>query len=89
GNPYVITIDMNYDNKCLDAFYRKRAVSQSEPGNRTGLNGLVNARGATANTDFFELNGPVMIWSLGPDKAADASVKANAGVNSDNVLGWQ
>ena len=28
GNPYVITIDLNYDGKARDAFYRLKAVSQ-------------------------------------------------------------
>ncbi|HEX4646279.1 MAG TPA: type II secretion system protein, partial [Verrucomicrobiae bacterium] len=28
GTPYIITLDMNYDNKCRDAFYRQQKVSQ-------------------------------------------------------------
>ena len=27
GNPYIITIDLNYDNKCRDGFYRTATVS--------------------------------------------------------------
>ncbi len=27
GNPYVITVDLNYDDKARDAFYRRPAVS--------------------------------------------------------------
>jgi len=30
GNPYIITLDMNYDNKCRDAFYRLQPVSQHQ-----------------------------------------------------------
>ncbi len=89
GMPYVITMDMNYDNRCLDAFYRWQQVSQITPGNPAGYNGLSNIRVTTGNSDFYELNGPLMIWSLGPDKMADRQSKANDGVNKDNVLGWQ
>jgi hypothetical protein len=34
------------------------------------------------------LNGPVMVWSFGPDGLADPNIKANAGVNADNVISW-
>jgi hypothetical protein len=30
-----------------------------------------------------------MVWSAGPDQKVDINVKANAGVNKDNVLSWQ
>lgn len=86
SNPYIITIDMNDDNKCLDGFYRKRAVSQK--GGAKGINGLVNSN-PNPNTDNFELNGSVMIWSLGPDAQANDGVKADQGVNDDNILSWQ
>jgi hypothetical protein len=39
--------------------------------------------------DSFRFNGGVMVWSLGPDKKADFNVKANVGVNRDNVLTWR
>jgi len=35
------------------------------------------------------LRGTVMIWSLGPDGKADATVSAKGEPNKDNVLGWQ
>lgn len=81
GNPYIISIDMNDDNKCRDAFYKLSAVSQ-DSGN-VGFNGLVGNGG-----DTFELNGPVMVWSYGPDNKASISQKANAGDNRDNILSW-
>lgn len=84
GNPYVISLDLNFDNKTRDAFYRLSAVSQSS--DITGFNGLVNPSGLP---DSFEQTGPVMIWSAGPDKQISAWVKANAGVNKDNVLSWK
>ena len=77
GNPYVITIDMNDDGKCIDAFYRK-----------VGGNGLVQIPVGKPNAGSFELNSPVMVWSYGPDGFADINVPANEGVNKDNILSW-
>ena len=34
-------------------------------------------------------NGTVTIWSFGPDGKADPSIKADQGVNKDNILSWQ
>ena len=87
GNPYIITIDLNYDNSCLDSFYGLKAVSQISNGS-AGYNGLINKSDTTGNTDQYEVNAPVMVWSLGPDSRADSTVKANAGVNKDNILSW-
>jgi len=86
GNPYVITVDLNYDEKARDAFYKLSAVSQQQ--NQAGLNGLFNSMDNTGNGDHFELNNPIMVWSAGPDKKADAGTKANVGVNKDNILSW-
>ena len=80
GNPYIITIDMNYDNKCRDGFYRKETVSKG------GLNGLYNK---TSNPDNWEANQPVMVWSMGPDGAVDFNQPANKAANKDNVLSWK
>jgi len=79
GNPYIITMDLNNDDKTLDLFYRLDSVSQ------TGLNGLVKTGGA----DTFELNSPVMVWSMGPDGKIDRTKKANEGYNQDNILSWK
>lgn len=89
GMPYVITIDMNYDGRCLDALYKHRAVSQISAGSPAGHNGLSNVRTPNGNSDFYELNGPVMIWSFGRDKMASPTISAKDGVNKDNVLGWE
>ena len=47
GNPYVISMDLNYDEQCQDAFYCLTMVSSpNPPGNPTsGLNGLINPDG--------------------------------------------
>ncbi len=76
GKPYVITFDMNDDGKCIDSFY-----SKNSDGAAVGLT-RKNA------TDPWELNGPVMVWSYGPDGLADPGVAANEGVNKDNILSW-
>ncbi len=83
GNPYVITMDLNYDEQCKDAFYCQTAVSQ-QSGN-TGYNGLINPNGTVDN---FLYHGKVMVWSAGPDKQIIAG-PANSGVNKDNVVSWQ
>ncbi|HXU77786.1 MAG TPA: hypothetical protein VN794_14525, partial [Methylomirabilota bacterium] len=92
GNPYVITLDLNNDEKARDSFYSLPAVS-AMPNTPTtpapGLNGLIptafNVRGVPA----YEANSPVMVWSAGPDKGIDPASKANQGMNKDNVLSWK
>ena len=80
GNPYVMTMDLNYDEKCLDALYGKDIVSQGSP------NGLINPDGAPNN---WQYPGKVMVWSAGPDGKIDPGTGANQGVNKDNVLSWK
>jgi len=86
GNPYMISMDLNFDEKCQDVFYEKQGVSQS--ANTAGINGLFNAVDPNGNGDHFAFNGAVMVWSLGPDKQK-AILKANQGVNKDNILSWK
>jgi prepilin-type N-terminal cleavage/methylation domain-containing protein len=92
GSPYIISLDLNYDEKCRDAFYKLDDVS-AVPGStvpNAGLNGLVKAGGMNS----FEAKTGVMVWSLGPDKKAttsggSAAMKANKNFNKDNILSWQ
>ncbi len=97
GDPYVISMDLNYDNQCSDYLYSRQMVSQNPPPltppyTQNGYNGLSNPN-ATAGTqsqkDDFLFNGKVMVWSLGPDKQYDVNTPANLGFNKDNVLSWQ
>jgi prepilin-type N-terminal cleavage/methylation domain-containing protein len=83
GSPYIITLDLNYDNSCRDAFYRSDLVSE-DPQTKKALNGLIK----TAK-DSYEAKADVMVWSLGPDMQADPGKGANEGVNKDNILSWQ
>jgi prepilin-type N-terminal cleavage/methylation domain-containing protein len=85
GNPYVISMDLNYDESCKDAFYSQNSISVG------GLNGLSNPDGPSSGTDNWQYHGKVMVWSAGPDGKIDDSptVNANMGANKDNVLSWQ
>jgi prepilin-type N-terminal cleavage/methylation domain-containing protein len=87
GNPFIITLDMNGDNKCRDAFYRGARVASQNGA--TGYAGLFNYVDTTGRSDDFEANTTVMVWSLGPDGLADNGVTATVGSNRDNILSWQ
>jgi len=86
GNPYVISMDLNYDDKCYDSFYRLLKVSQQSGG--SGYNGLSNPNYATT-PDNFACNDGVMVWSAGPDGSIDPTLPSNVGVNKDNILSWK
>jgi prepilin-type N-terminal cleavage/methylation domain-containing protein len=88
GNPYVISIDVNNDEKTRDAFYQKAAVSQDPANPSGGLNGLIK-RTLPNGTTVFEVNSPVTVWSAGPDKMIDPTVPANKGANKDNIVTWK
>lgn len=75
GNPYIISLDANYDGYVRDAFYGNPAVSAAKSG-------LVSHNGC------YELNRSVMVWSRGPDGKADMTIPANVGVNKDNICSW-
>jgi len=86
GNPYVISMDLNYDEYCNDAFYSLQKVSQ-ESG-QTGWNGLINPD-TGGNSDNFRYHGKVMVWSAGPNGKIDPVEPATDRENKDNVLSWQ
>ena len=95
GNPYIISMDLNYDESCKDSFYCLNAVSGSAATSANpGLNGLVNPDNTVDN---FQYHGKVMVWSAGPDGKIDPTAdpgpppkgSANSGANKDNVLSWQ
>jgi prepilin-type N-terminal cleavage/methylation domain-containing protein len=87
GNPYIITIDLNNDEKARDAFYRDQNVSLDVANPPRGLNGLIPV--TLGSGVAYEVNAPVMIWSAGPDKAVDLTLKADKGANKDNVVSWK
>ena len=81
----MITMDLNYDNQCRDAFYRNDKVAQGADGKP--LAGMFKADPAKSNQ--YETKADVMVWSLGPDRQADPNQPANVGLNKDNILSWQ
>jgi prepilin-type N-terminal cleavage/methylation domain-containing protein len=95
GNPYIITLDANNDEKARDFFYRLKQVSMDRSDSATpprGLNGLIARRdnnGIAINPPTYEANTSVMVWSAGPDKMVDPTLAANQGANKDNVLSWK
>jgi prepilin-type N-terminal cleavage/methylation domain-containing protein len=86
GNPYIISVDLNSDGQCQDAFYQLQVVSQLSSGSQSGYYGLVNPTGVGDN---FRFHGTVMVWSAGPDGKITSSAPANSDVNKDNILTWQ
>ena len=88
GNPYIITLDLNYDDRARDAFYRNYLVSEDLTSPPRGLNGLI-PKVIGGGNPIYEANAPVMVWSAGPDKMIDPNAKATAGANKDNVLSWK
>ncbi|MFO1459579.1 MAG: prepilin-type N-terminal cleavage/methylation domain-containing protein [Verrucomicrobiota bacterium] len=75
GNPYIIRIDLDYDNRVLDFFPAP------------GQSGTVPP--ATAPNARY-VSQPVLVMSLGPDGRWDPTQPANAkGVNFDNIYSWR
>lgn len=87
GDPYIITIDLNYDDKARDVVYRLQSASQQNAS--VGYNGLINTVDPGGNGNHFDLNSKVMVWSLGPDKTFNPGSKALQSPNKDNVLTWK
>ena len=87
GDPYVITMDLNYDEQCDDSFYGTSKVSQQTGA--TGYNGLFNNVDASGKSSNFQYHGKVMVWSAGPDKKVDIGHSAIQTFNKDNVISWQ
>lgn len=94
GNPYVITIDLNADEKTRDAFYSDPRVSADPTNPNVGLQGLTQ-RTLPSGASVFECHDSVTAWSAGPDKMIDPNLgnvpegKADKGANKDNIVSWQ
>ena len=88
GDPYIITLDMNNDGRCRDAFYRNQNISQSIPNNPVGFFGLNNNVDAGGNGDDYEVPQTMIIWSLGLYGHADSTKNANTYPNNYHVLSW-
>ena len=90
GQPYIITLDLDFDGHCLDAMYCRESVSMKNGS--LGRKTLFRPNGQSG--DRFGLLTPVMIWSFGPDRTANPNLPANQDDpgsmmgNADNVLDW-
>jgi prepilin-type N-terminal cleavage/methylation domain-containing protein len=82
GNPYIISMDLNYDEMCEDAFYGQPKISgpATPPNPSTGL--------ILAPDGNYAYRGKVMVWSAGPDGLIDP-VSGFGSANKDNVLTWK
>jgi prepilin-type N-terminal cleavage/methylation domain-containing protein len=89
GNPYIITLDLNNDNKARDSFFRLGSVSRKI--GPIGINGLTNSHKTPPDGvgDYWEVNATVMVWSAGPDKLVDPAQNADKGANKDNIQSWR
>jgi prepilin-type N-terminal cleavage/methylation domain-containing protein len=83
GSPYIISVDLNYDNQTRDAMYRSVAVSK--PNNKL-MAGMVEV--TASGLTHIESRVPVMIWSFGPDGKASPNEAWNGTNNVDNILTW-
>lgn len=75
GHPYIVTLDLDYDNRVLDPFPKVAKGTLppvTDPNART-------------------INSGVIVWSLGPDGKVDFSQPAEAKgtVNEDNIYSWR
>jgi prepilin-type N-terminal cleavage/methylation domain-containing protein len=102
GNPYIITMDLNEDNKAEDPFYAPYWMSSSTgAAGGAGMNGL----SYQASDNYYLFHGNVMVWSMGPNGPANhapstftypptASAPPGGGAwardssNKNHVLSW-
>jgi prepilin-type N-terminal cleavage/methylation domain-containing protein len=95
GDPYIITLDLNYDDKCWDGFYRAQAISQIAANKPEGYNGLYNSTDPSGNGNHYAVTGGIMIWSMGPDrkcslkKSDGTAATADDEPNVDNIYSWK
>jgi prepilin-type N-terminal cleavage/methylation domain-containing protein len=87
-NPYIISVDIDYDGLTHDGFYCRTNVSLKTQSDPNGHNGLFSKSGLATGHDFV-FRGSVMVWSKGPDGLSDSSIPADEGVNKDNILSWK
>jgi prepilin-type N-terminal cleavage/methylation domain-containing protein len=87
GNPYIISMDLNYDDQCEDVFYSLQAVSKQN--GQAGYNGLFNSTDVNGAGNHFRYHGKVMVWSAGQDGKIDSEDPATDSENKNNVLSWQ
>jgi prepilin-type N-terminal cleavage/methylation domain-containing protein len=100
GRPYIITIDLDYDNRISDPLYGAVNIARVDNSlDESGFAGQVY----NSNKQFYESQNGVMVWSLGPDGSFSMdprSLPSNAGAapeipgarldpNKDNITSLQ
>ena len=89
GNPFIISFDLNNDDKTWDGMHRMQTVAEQSTTSSAGATGLIlTAPAGSSSRNYYSWSGHVMVWSAGPDKRIHSGQKANQGVNKDNVLSW-
>ena len=86
GNPCIITLDMNGDDRCRDGFYC--GFGFTRPRRRGQQQGIQRMFKQGNLRDSYEYRGTVIVWSMGPDGFADERASANKSANK-NILNWK
>jgi hypothetical protein len=103
GNPYIITMDLNEDDKTEDPFYKQQAIASSTGTSSSGpgVKGLVLQPSPQGDGNYL-FHGNVMVWSMGPDGplshapssfdipgAGSTTPGATDGANKQHILSWE
>ncbi|HTV38942.1 MAG TPA: prepilin-type N-terminal cleavage/methylation domain-containing protein [Candidatus Sulfotelmatobacter sp.] len=84
GDPYIITMDLNEDNKCEDPFYAPIAMSSATgAANGNGINGLIYQTDGN-----YAFHGNVMVWSMGANGPYNQSPSSFTFPTSGSGQAW-
>src|SRR5262249_50644899 len=67
GNEYIITMDLNDDNKAEDPFYGPAWMSSSTGTATSPLGPGINGLTYEEYDNYYQYHGNVMVWSMGPN----------------------
>jgi prepilin-type N-terminal cleavage/methylation domain-containing protein len=73
GTPYIVTVDLNYDQKCWDPFW----VTTYQLDPKFGANYT------------YLIPGQAAVWSFGPYQQVNSTQPWNSSVNKQTVKSWQ
>jgi hypothetical protein len=83
GNPYVITMDLNYDGLCKDAFYCLQ-TSRVPAG---GWSQWIDSGSRIRQLLAISRQGHGLVRRAG--REIDPNAPAKQGANKDNILSWK
>jgi hypothetical protein len=81
GSPYILTLDVDGDYVAMGHY---AGAPPPPPLHSSSTTGDIDQQ-----SDYFCAQLRVIVWSLGPDRKADPSLKWNEGVNADNIYSWR